>query len=55
MRDVGDLNVREKTLILEVESDWLDVDRRDDAEPAIVLTTTLGATCDSRAAAVWLG
>jgi hypothetical protein len=35
-------HVREETLIL--EADGLDVDRRGDAEPAILLTTTLGDT-----------
>ena len=39
----GDLHVREETLILEAEAEGLDVDRRGDAGPAIVLTTTRDA------------
>lgn len=36
-----DLYVREETLILETEADGLDADRRGDAEPGVVLTTSV--------------
>jgi hypothetical protein len=41
-RERRELHVPEETLILDAEADGLDVDRRGDAEPAIVLTTIHG-------------
>jgi hypothetical protein len=34
--------VREEVLVMEGEADGLDVDRRGDADPSCILTTTLG-------------